>query len=109
MTEQLTLAPSHRNDPEESRQAAAKVNAARQRDLVLLALSGVPDGLTDDELGEACGLLRHAAGTRRGVAVREGLVERCGTGETPRGNACGVWRLSPAGWRYVEEMKRRRG
>ena len=103
-TEQLDLlAPSRRDDPPESREAAAKVDALRQYHLVLRTLSGAPGGLSDDEIAERTGLLRNSAGTRRGVAVKEGLVEKCGRSETPRGNPCGLWRLTDAGRRYVRE------
>jgi hypothetical protein len=106
VTEQpsLSFAPVHRTDGAESRQAAARVDAAGQYRKVLEALYHAPGPLTDDELAETLGLLRHAAGTRRGVAVREGLVVRAGTGMTPRGNRCASWTLSPSGVEHVARL-----
>ena len=106
MNEQLTLSPVHRHDPAESVLAARKVRATRQLERVLLCLYQSDRPLTDDELGEQCGLLRHSAGTRRGVAVRMGLVERAGTGVTPRGNPCATWRLTEQGLRIAAELAR---
>lgn len=105
MNEQLTLAPVHRNDPVESVQAANKVDAKLQLHMVLIALYHAEGPLTDDELGERCGLLRHSAGTRRGVAAGLGYVTKVGRGLTPRGNPCGRWTLTPAGVEYVQRMQ----
>jgi hypothetical protein len=101
--EQLTLAPVHRGDPAESRAAARKVRADSQRVLVLRVLYDASEPLTDDRIGELCGIpARPDAGTRRGVLVREGLVERAGSGTSARGNPCAAWCLTAAGRRYVE-------
>lgn len=102
----FSLAPVHQHDPVESREAAAKVDAATQYRMVLVCLYFAGDeGLTDDELGRRCGLLRHAAGTRRGVARDRGLVEKAGRGVSDLGNPAGLWRLTPDGRAWVERLK----
>lgn len=101
--EQLTLAPVHHDDPVESSIAASRVNASKQYRLVLFALYNAEKPLTDDELAERCGLLRHAAGTRRGVAVRDQRVERAGRGVSALGNPASTWRLTESGRRWVVE------
>lgn len=106
MTEQLDIftAPHHRNDPATSAEAARKVDAKRQFDLVLNVLHRAgSEGLTDDEIAARAGLLRHAAGTRRGVARNMGLVESCGRGVSALGNSAMKWRLTEAGYRAVEQ------
>lgn len=103
---QLTLAPVHRDDPVESLLAAEKVDAAGQLRAVLVALYEARQPLSDDDLAARLGLLRHAAGTRRGVALKRGWVEKAGRGLTPRGNPCGLWALTAEGRRYVEAMNR---
>ena len=105
MTEQLVLAPSHRDDGEESRTAASKVKAEKQFWQVLGCLYDAISALTDDQIAERCGLLRHAAGTRRGVAVRRGFVERAGRSVSALGNPASSWRLTDAGQRAVEQMR----
>lgn len=105
MNDQLDIftAPTHRNDPATSAEAATKVDAKRQFDLVLSVLYGAgPEGLTDDDIAARAGLLRHAAGTRRGVARNLGLVESCGRGLSALGNSAMKWRLTEAGYRAVE-------
>lgn len=87
MNEQLVLAPTHRDDPQESAIAASRVNASHQYRLVLVCLANAERPLTDDEIAERCGLLRHAAGTRRGVAAL--------------GNPASTWRLTEKGRRWV--------
>lgn len=99
MTEQLTLAPSHAGDPIESRIAASRVNTARQYELVLLCLLAAEQPLTDDQIAERTGLLRHSAGTRRGVAVKQGHVERAGRGTSALGNPAATWVLTVEGVR----------
>lgn len=106
--EQLQLAPVHDNDPVESLLAAQKVDAADQFRKVMYALYNAEKPLTDDELGERCGLLRHAAGTRRGVARNMGYVEKAGRGVSALGNPCGTWRLTGTGRRWVVEQMARR-
>lgn len=101
-----TLAPSHAGDPTESRMAAAKVKAQHQLEQVLLCLLAAEKPLTDDELGDRLGLLRHAAGTRRGIAVKRGWIVRAGTGETPRGNPCATWVLTAAGVSEALRLRR---
>ena len=96
-SEQLQLAPVHRNDPATSVAAARKVKARRQLDLVVACLYDNPEGLTDDELAERLGLLRNSAGTRRGKARDLGLVEACGKRTNDRGNDSTVWRLNAHG------------
>lgn len=103
MSEQLVLAPVHDNDPVESLLAAQKINAADQFRKVMYALYNAERPLTDDELGERCRLLRHAAGTRRGVARNMGLVEKAGRGVSAMGNPAQTWRLTDAGRRWVVE------
>lgn len=99
-----SLAPTREHDPAESHEAAQRVRAAEQYHLVLHVLYAAPGGLSDDQIAERAGLLRNSAGTRRGVGVKNGHVERCGRSETPRGNPCGVWRLTDAGREYVEAL-----
>lgn len=103
MPEQLVLAPVHDNDPAESLLAAQKVNAADQFRKVMLCLYNAERPLTDDEIGDRCDLLRHSAGTRRGVARNVGYVEKAGRGLSAMGNPCGTWRLTDAGCRWVIE------
>lgn len=97
--EQLDLlAPSRQSDPAESHHAAAKVRAETQYTLVLQCLYRAEKPLTDDEIGARCGIpARPDAGTRRGVAVKRGLVERAGTGVSLRGNAAATWQLTADG------------
>ena len=97
-----TLAPSRDSDPPESRGAAEKVRAESQYVLVLLCLWRADKPLSDDEIGARCGIpARPDAGTRRGVAVKRGLVERAGSGESERGNPCATWQLTADGREYV--------
>lgn len=103
---QLTLAPVHRDDGPESRLAAEKVDKVVQFHRVLRALYYAPQALTDDEIAQRCGLLRTSAGTRRGVAVKRGLVERAGRGVSALGNPASTWRLTSEGRAYVEAMNR---
>lgn len=104
--EQLTLAPVHRGDGAESRIAAAKQDARRQFDLVLACLHDADKPLTDDEIAERCGLLRHAAGTRRGVAVKQQLVRKAGRGTSAMGNPAATWALTSDGVAYVARLRR---
>lgn len=108
MTEQQLdlLAPVHRTDGLESREAAAKVNAEDQFRRVLLCLYNATEALTDDELGRRLGIPRHSAGTRRGVAVKRGLVYKAGSGVSDMGNAAATWALTEAGRSYVAEIAR---
>lgn len=103
--EQLTLAPTHAHDPETSRSAAAKVNATAQYNLVLKTLYEADEPITDDEIARRAGLLRHSAGTRRGVAVKQGMVERAGTGRSALGNSAATWTLTPSGIAYVRGLR----
>lgn len=93
----MSLVPFHNNDQPESVIASKKVNAQRQLELVLTCLFHASDPLTDDEIAERCGLLRHSAGTRRGVAVRLGLVEKAGRGVSALGNPASLWALTTEG------------
>lgn len=102
---QPQLAPVHATDGEESRLAAALTDGAGQYRKVLLALYEASGPLTDDELGRRCGLLRTSAGTRRGVAVKEGLVVKAGRGVSALGNPAARWTLTPAGVAFVARMK----
>ena len=104
-SEQLTLAPVARNNPVESLIAAKKVNAQHQLEAVLLCLLDADEALTDDEIAERCGLLRHSAGTRRGVAVRMGLVTRAGRGLSALGNPASTWRLNEAGVAVASRLR----
>lgn len=104
MNEQLSLAPIHSHDPVESLEAAMRVDAKRQLEMVLLALYRAEKPLSDDDIAERCGLLRNSAGTRRGVAKGMGLVERVGRGETPRGNPCALWAITDEGVKYVRRQ-----
>jgi hypothetical protein len=106
VTEQLTLTPVHATDGAESRAAARKVNAQHQFEQVLLCLYRTSLPMTDDQLAERTGMLRNSAGTRRGVAVRRGLVERAGTSTTPRGNRCATWSLTDRGVRFCADLLR---
>lgn len=71
--------PSHQHDPSTSKRAA-RANTPRsgsQRARVLAALHAAGEyGATDYELGKTLGILRTAAGTRRGDLERDGLVKR---------------------------------
>lgn len=102
--EQLTLAPTHHGDASESREAAAKVRAADQYHRVLLCLSAHSKPLTDDEIADWCGLLRTSAGTRRGVGVKLGHVERAGRGVSALGNAAATWRITREGQQYLSSV-----
>lgn len=108
MGEQLTLAPYHDGDPSESRQAARKVRAQHQLDLILHCLYESSSPLTDDDLASRCGLIRTSAGTRRGVAVRQGWVERAGTGTSALGNPAARWRITNEGRDYIASRTSRR-
>lgn len=101
MSEQLTLAPIHQNDPVESVLAARKVDAADQLRKVVRCLYEASEPLTDDEIAERCGLLRHSAGTRWGIARNMGLVEKAGRGVSALGNPASLWQLTDEGRRYV--------
>jgi predicted ArsR family transcriptional regulator len=104
VTEQLTLAPVHAGDAAESRIAASRVDARRQLDLVLVCLLHSSEPLTDDAIAERCGLLRHAAGTRRGVAAKEGWVCKAGRGVSALGNPAATWSLTEAGRAVAERI-----
>jgi len=106
MSEQLTLAPVHAEDGAESRHAASKVDGVKQYRLVLRALSQAGRPLTDDEIAERAGLLRHSAGTRRGVAVKRGHVRRVGRGLSSLGNPASTWMLTEAGLAALAEIER---
>lgn len=103
----FSLAPTHATDGIESRIAASRVDARRQLDLVLVCLYHAEKPLTDDELGDRLNLKREHAGTRRGVAVKNGWAERAGRSVTPRGNPCGMWRLTAEGRLFAEGIARR--
>lgn len=102
----LDLAPAHRNDPPESLIAASRVNAQHQLVLVMRCLAAADEPLTDDEIADRCDLLRHSAGTRRGVAVRMKLVERVGRGVSALGNPAGTWSITAAGRAWLKEIDR---
>lgn len=93
----MELAPVHTYDGAESRAAAKRVNARHQYEQVLLCLYDAHQALTDDEIAARCGLLRHSAGTRRGVAVKRGHVRTGGVGVSALGNRAMSWRLTEAG------------
>ena len=109
MTEQpdlWTLAPVHRNDQPESAEAARKVDAETQlRRVLVCLLEHGPQ--TDDEIAERLGLLRNSAGTRRGVAVKFGYVEKVGRGVSAQGNPCGKWALTRAGVEMASQLRSR--
>lgn len=103
MVEQLTLAPVRESDPETSHAAARKVQAQTQYVAVLRCLYNAEKPLTDDEIGTRCGIpARPDAGTRRGVAVKRGLVERAGTGVSLRGNNAATWQMTAEGREWVD-------
>lgn len=91
------LVPVHDGDAQESREAARKVDGGRQYRLVLACLYAAEKPLTDDEIASRCQLLRHAAGTRRGVGVKLGHIVRAGRGVSALGNAAATWTLTPDG------------
>ena len=100
-----SLAPTHRDDPSTSARAAAKVKAQTQYVMVLRCLYDAERPLTDDEIGERCGIpARPDAGTRRGVAMKQGYVVKAGEGVSARGNACAAWALTADGKAYVEGL-----
>ena len=108
MSEQLNLlAPVHRSDGTESREAAAKVNAEDQFRRVLACLYTATEPLTDDELGRRLGIPRHSAGTRRGVAVKRGLVRKVGRGLSAMGNGASTWALTDEGRAYAARLRER--
>lgn len=92
-------------DPETSKKAARKVKAQHQYELVLKTLYEADTALTDDEIAERAGLLRHSAGTRRGVAVKEGHVTRAGTGKSALGNNAATWVLTDEGKRVASTLR----
>jgi len=96
------LAPTHTDDPEESREAASRVNAAHQYRLVLTCLYEAGEPLTGDAIAARCGLLRHSAGTRRGVGVKLNHVMKVGRGTSALGNPAATWTLTQAGRDWVE-------
>lgn len=107
MSQQLDLlAPVHRADGPESRAAARKVRADDQYRRVLLALLDADHPLTDDELADRCGMLRTSAGTRRGVAVKRGLVAKAGVGRSALGNPAAKWFLTVAGVEQALRIRR---
>lgn len=108
MSEQMDLlAPVHRHDGAESREAARRVKADDQYRRVLLALYHAVMPLTDDEIAARCGLLRTSAATRRGVATRRGLVERVGRGVSALGNPAATWSLTAAGRAHAVRLRER--
>lgn len=106
--EQLQLAPVHQGDPEESKAAARKVKAQAQLERVLICLYNASEPLTDDSIAARTGLIRTSAGTRRGVAVRQGWVERAGTGTSALGNPAARWRITNEGRDYIASRTSRR-
>lgn len=104
--EEPSLAPIARNSPVESLIAAKKVNAQHQLEQVLLCLLNADEALTDDETAERCGLLRHSAGTRRGVARSMGLVVKAGRGVSALGNPASTWTLTDKGREYAWQLRR---
>lgn len=102
--DQLQLAPVHRNDPEESVLAARRVKANRQLEQVVLCLAQATVPMTDDQIAAAAGLLRHSAGTRRGVAVKLGYVRRAGRGVSALNNPASTWELTDLGRAMAKRM-----
>jgi predicted ArsR family transcriptional regulator len=102
-----TLAPVHNNDPTESAEAARKVDAAGQLRQVMVCLLE-HGAMTDDQIAQRCGLLRTSAGTRRGIAVKLGYVEKVGRGMSVMGNPCGVWSLTAAGEAEARRLREAR-
>lgn len=102
--EQLALAPVHADDPVESSIAAQRVAAKRQFDLVLVTLYRAGKPLTDDQIAERAGLLRTSAGTRRGIARDQGLVEKAGRGLSAHGNPASKWQLTDDGARLARRL-----
>lgn len=106
MSDQLDLlAPTHIYDGPESRSAARKVNAVDQFHRVLVTLLRAGEPLTDDEIARRSGLLRHSAGTRRGVAVKRGLVRQMGVGKSALGNRAAQWTLTDEGYVYASQLR----
>lgn len=99
-----TLTPVHRYDGMESRHAARRVDGAAQFRQVMVCLADADRPLTDDEIAERCGLLRHSAGTRRGVAVRRGFVRKSGRGVSRLGNPAAQWVVTDAGRAWVADL-----
>jgi hypothetical protein len=81
------------------------VKAQHQYELVLRTLLEADGPLTDDEIAERAGLLRHSAGTRRGVAVKQGHVTRAGTGKSALGNSAAKWALTDEGQRAARAVR----
>lgn len=102
-------APSHRNDPDTSREAAGKVKVGPLCRKVLAALYRAGEyGATDQELGIATGLTAPSAGTRRGQLAKLGLVEVVeGVRRlTPMGNPARVHKLTADGRALAAELAR---
>ncbi len=100
-------APSHRNDPQTSREAApAGPRLGGQRRAVLLALAAAVDGLTGHQ---ACALTTcmypSGATTRIEELCRLGLAEPSErTRATPTGRLATVWFATDAGRELAGEL-----
>lgn len=99
---------THRDDPETSREAAAKVKVGPLQRKVLMALyRAFYTGATDQELGLALNITATSAGTRRKELADVGLVEVTAERRfTPSGNKARVHRLTDEGCRVAAEVAR---
>lgn len=86
------LLPFQRHSP--TSQAAAtsmKSHAASQRETVYRAIRTDPDGLTDEQIERATGLLGNTVRPRRVELAREGRICAKGTRKTSSGRSAVVW------------------
>lgn len=92
----------HRNgtDTERAAALAAMPRKGSQRARVLERFQNDPYGWTDYELGEALGMFRWVAGTRRGELIRDGwpIVDIGERRPTDTGSSAIVWALRERPW-----------
>ncbi len=85
-------------DPQTSKDAGAKVDANRQRDLIMALLtqhdySDTSEGWTADEMDYIIAWRLTTAGRRLSELKRRGLVEVCGERKTRSGRKASVYRV----------------
>lgn len=83
-----------RDAPATSRAAAAKVDGAGKRAIVLDAIKASADGLTDEQIVSVTGLAPNTARPRRKELADGGLIEAIGTRLTVSGCRAQVWRAT---------------
>lgn len=76
-------------------QAKSAEFKAKHQEKIILALMGMPDGGTFDEIAKASGLTYNAVGRRCHELVRDNKVTATGTyGLSPTGNKAMKWKLT---------------